>query len=89
MWHIDELKQGLAEAGVFGRLAFLVVVAFFAVHLLIFISFIILIFVAGTDKSELFGIWIIAHVVWEIIGAIVYWTFRGVYRVLKWILYGE
>lgn len=89
MWHVNQLKQGLAEVGIIGRLAFLVVVAFFAIHLLIFIGFIILMFVAGTEKSQLLGVWLIAHIVWELIGGVVLWTFLGARRLLRFILYGE
>lgn len=89
MWHLDEFKKGLAEVGVVGRLVFLVVAAFFAVHAIIFIGFIIIIFVADPVKLELFGFWIGAHIVWELIGAVVYWSFRTVYRILQWILLGE
>lgn len=89
MWHLDELKQGLAEAGVIGRLVFLVVAAFFAIHVIIFVGFIVIVIVANPVEPELFGLWIGAHIAWELIGAVVYWSFRAVYRILRWIVVGE
>jgi len=89
MWHIDNLKHELAEAGILGRLAFLVAVGFFLVHLLIFITFISLLFLSDANKSGLVGIWLIAHVLWELAGGIVYWIFRAASRTIKWVLLGE
>jgi len=89
VWHIDNLKYDLAEAGILGRLGFLIVVGFFLVHLLIFVAFIALLFLSDIKTSELIGIWLAAHIVWELAGGIVYWVFRATARTMKWILFGE
>lgn len=89
MWHRNELKQGLAEAGVIGRLVFLVIAGFLAVHVIIVVGFIVIVIVSDPVEPELFGLWIGAHIVWELIGAVVYWSFRAMYRILRWILIGE